>query len=91
MQVKSPPSLLSLKLISSAKDLAESTPRSQVQEALCRQFGESGTDSLSTKGILLELQQLQGDCRQSLTRRSIHQHILFVVLPDPLSHHLQLG
>lgn len=40
------------------------------------QFGESGTDSLSAKGILLELQQLQGDCRQSLTRRSIHQHIL---------------
>lgn len=41
-----------------------------------RQFGESGTDSLSAKGILLELQQLQGDSRQSLARRSVHQHIL---------------
>lgn len=28
-----------------------------------RQFGESWTYSLSAKCILLELQQLQGDCR----------------------------
>lgn len=40
------------------------------------QFGECRTGSLSAKGILLELEQLQGHCRQSLARWSVHQHIL---------------
>lgn len=41
-----------------------------------RQLGEGRTGSLSAEGVLLELEQLHGHCRQSLTRWSIHQHVL---------------
>lgn len=41
-----------------------------------RQLGERRTGSLSAEGVLLELEQLHGHCRQSLTRWSIHQHVL---------------